>query len=105
MRHSEVIFSTNTPNSISDTFFNTSLSGVTIQATIKHETSGPVASEVVIHASNDGTDFFKLATLELIGTTSDSDGICNNPSWPFYRAEVSNLTGFSHVNVTIGTFL
>ncbi len=108
MRHNEILFTTEETKQAykhSAPVFNKSLTGVTIQAAVKHEKAGPVASEVVIQASNDGTDFFDLSTITLIGESYASDGFCSNPSWPYYKVYVANVSPQSFVKVTMGLFL
>jgi hypothetical protein len=55
--------------------------------------TGAVTATVAIEVSNDGTYWETLATINLSGTTSDSDGLTSSAPWGYVRANVTAISG------------
>lgn len=56
--------------------------------------SGAGASDVLIEASLDGSNWVTLATISLtLSTTATSDGFVADAPWAFIRANVNSISG------------
>ena len=75
--------------------------GFSVQATVTG--TGAVTSTVVFQVSNDSIGWVDAATLTLSGTGSDTAMFSFAPSWTYFRAKISAITGTAAaVTVTIG---
>lgn len=59
----------------------------------KVEGTGAVSATVLVEVSNNGVDFFDLATFSLSGTTSDADGYVSDEIWQYVRGRVTAISG------------
>lgn len=57
--------------------------------------TGAVSSTVVVQCSVDPTviGWATLGTITLNGTTTTNDGFVSNGAWPYYRANITTITG------------
>lgn len=73
----------------------------TLQAVVTGD--GAVAATVVVQGSHDGTNWVDIATIELSGTDTDSDGFSESLAWKYVRARVTAISGTdAAVTVTLG---
>jgi hypothetical protein len=65
--------------------------------------TGAVSATVLVEVSNNNVHFFTLATIELSGTTSATDGFVSDESWQFIRGRVTAISGTgAAVTLTMG---
>ncbi len=75
--------------------------GFSVQATVVG--TGAVSATVLFQVSNDNVGWVTTATMTLSGTTSDTALVNITPSWTYFRASVTAISGTSAaVTVTIG---
>lgn len=73
----------------------------TFQATVSG--TGAVTATVLVQGSNDGTNFFTIATIPLSGTTSATDGAAIQAPYAWVRGNLSAVSGTgAAVTLTMG---
>jgi hypothetical protein len=55
--------------------------------------TGSVSASVDIQVSNDSLNFLTLATINLSGTTSATDGFVSDAPWAYVRASLTAISG------------
>lgn len=63
----------------------------TFQATVTG--TGAVTATVSVEVSNDGKNFLNLATIDLSGTGSNTDGFASDAVWEYVRGRVTAISG------------
>jgi hypothetical protein len=63
---------------------------------------GSVSASVVIEASNDAANALPLGTIDLSGTSPQTDGFLSDAEWVFVRARVVSVSAGAVVTVTMG---